>query len=741
MRKNLDKEVIRDFEVAKKLGLMKDEFYMVIEYLGRYPTFCELCIYSGMWSEHTSYKNSLYWLRGLYRKGRYVLKSAGEENAGIIDFGGGLALVFKIESHNHPSAVEPYQGAATGVGGIMRDIFTVGAKPIASANSLRFGDINDKRVLYLYENVVRGIGDYGNCLGVPTVAGEVFFDDSYTENPLVNAMVVGIGKKKKLVYATAGKVGNVVAILGAKTGRDGIGGAIFASRDIDKEQKDEDRGAIQVGDPFTEKLLLEAVMEIVEAELVDGMQDMGAVGLSCATSEMSEKAGTGMEIVLDKVNLREKDIYGYEIMLSESQERMLLSLPQKNIEKVSKIAKKYELDFVIIGKVIKERKLKVWYHNELIADIPVSTLVAGKGAPVYVRKYRKPSVINIAMEKEIYVKEPKDYNEEILNLLKSPNISSKHYVYTQYDYQVGTNTVVGPGNNAAIMRVRGTKKGIAISTDCNPRFVYMEPINGGMYAVFEGVRNIAIMGAYPVGITDCLNFGNPYDEEVFYYFVKSIEGINLACKILNIPITGGNVSFYNQSKKGAILPTPTIGVVGIFDDVKKHITAGFKEENSYIILIGKEQPLLGGSEFLYQKTGEFVAKFPKVLPNMEVRILKLMLALVGEGIALSSIDVSLGGIGIALSKMVLLGNVGAFVDFSDVKEPLHYYLFSEPPGVVILEIKRDDFSRFLYFAKKFVVPFKIIGKTVPKRYLYINKIVSLSYEDMEEKYKKSFLPF
>jgi phosphoribosylformylglycinamidine synthase len=554
-----------NYQTAESLGLLPEEFDKIKEILGRTPNFTELSIYSVMWSEHASYKNSIKWLKTLPKKGKHVLAEAGAENAGLVDVGDGYACAFKIESHNHPCAVEPYQGAATGVGGINRDIFTMGARPIAQLNSLRFGSINLDRTKWLLKGVVKGIGDYGNAFGVPVVGGEVFFDSCYNVNPLVNAMSVGLVRKEKTISAIAKGVGNPVYIVGSSTGKDGIHGSTFASADITEDSAN-DIPSIQVGDPFMEKLLLEATLELNKTDAVVGMQDMGAAGIICSTSEMSEKGGCGMKIYLDKVPLRQKNIEAWEILLSESQERMLVVVEKGKEKIVEDIFKKWDLACSIIGEVIADDRLLFHYHGKLVADVPASTLVLGGGAPVYEREYREPAYYQEYKKFDINtIAEPDDLQKVATELVKNPNIASKRWVYEQYDTMVGTkNMTTNTPSDAAVVNIKKTDKALVLTTDCNSRYVKADPETGTMIAVAEAARNIVCSGGEPCAITNCLNFGNPYNPESYWQFVGAVKGMSKACEHFGTPVTGGNVSFYNQSnidgKIESVNPTPVIGM-------------------------------------------------------------------------------------------------------------------------------------------------------------------------------------
>ena len=592
-------------DTAKDLGLLPEEFQKIKEYLGRTPNFTELSIYSVMWSEHCSYKNSIVWLKTLPKDGPHMLVAAGEENAGLVGIGDGLACAFKIESHNHPSAIEPYQGAATGVGGINRDIFTMGARPVAQLNSLRFGNPNLEKTKWLMRGVVKGIGDYGNAFGVPTVGGEVFFDDCYNINPLVNAMSAGIVKVGKTISATSYGLGNPVFIVGSATGKDGIHGATFASGDLHEDSAD-DLPSVQVGDPFTEKLLLEASLELIETGAVVGMQDMGAAGIICSTSEMSAKGKHGMVIHLDKVPVRQKSMQAWEILLSESQERMLIVVRKGKEKEVQKIFEKWDLNCVQIGEVTSGTQLKFYMSGELVADVPADSLVLGGGAPVYNREYSVPAYFYESKRFSIdQVEEPEDMRKVADFLLSHYNIASRRWVSTQYDSMVGTvNMSTNAPSDAAIVNIKGTEKAIALTVDCNARYVYADPENGCAIAVAEAARNLVCSGAEPSAITNCLNFGNPYNKEVYWQFVQAIKGMGKACRKFQTPVTGGNVSFYNQSSdEGPVFPTPTIGMLGVLENKNHRMSLNFKNAGDSIFLIGESVNDISSSEYLYSFHG------------------------------------------------------------------------------------------------------------------------------------------
>ena len=602
-----------------------------------------------------------------------------------------LAVAFKIESHNHPSAVEPYQGAATGVGGIMRDIFTMGARPIASLNSLRFGSLKDARTRFLFDGVVRGIGDYGNSFGVPTVAGEVYFDESYQGNPLVNAMAVGIVNKKHFASATSKGVGNPIMIVGSSTGRDGIHGATFASEEISAKSEAK-RPSVQVGDPFTEKLLLEATLEIIKNDWLIGIQDMGAAGISCSTSEMSAKGESGMKINLDKVPLREKGMTAYEIMLSESQERMLCCVKKGYEDRVKEVFEKWDLHCEIIGEVTGDGMLQIDYQGERKATMPPFDLVLGGGAPVYTREQKEPEYLKETRKFDSKtLPEPKDLKETFLKVFSSPNIVSKQWVYHQYDSMVRTNTVVGPGCDAAVILVKGTNKALAMKTDCNSRYVYLNPKEGTKIAVAESARNIVCSGGIPLGVTNCLNFGNPYKPEVYWQFAQAIAGMGEACRHFDTPVTGGNVSFYNESPETAVYPTPTIGMVGLVEDLKHITTSYFKDEGDVIYLLGEDKEELGGSEYAKVIHNKVAGESPTINLNEEKKLQDTLLNLIRKGLIKSAHDISEGGIVSALAECCIINQekqIGCEVEIP-IKSRKDFSLFSESQSRIIISISKD----------------------------------------------------
>lgn len=702
-------------ETAAKLGLLSDEFDKICELLGRNPNFTELSIYSVMWSEHCSYKNSITWLKTLPREGPHMLAKAGEENAGLVDIGNGLACAFKIESHNHPSAIEPYQGAATGVGGINRDIFTMGARPIAQLNSLRFGNINLDRTRWLMKGVVKGIGDYGNAFGVPTVGGEVFFDDCFNVNILVNAMSAGIVETGKTVKAISYGAGNPVFIVGSSTGKDGIHGATFASGDL-HDDSHEDLPAVQVGDPFQEKLLLEATLEVIATGAVIGMQDMGAAGIICSTSEMSAKGEHGMIIHLDKVPTRQQNMEGWEILLSESQERMLVVVEKGREADVLKVFEKWDLNCTQIGEVTDGERLHFYMHDELIADVPAESLVLGGGAPVYTREYTEPSYIkkNRSFNMDT-VTEPGDLTVVARYLASHPNIASKHWVTRQYDSMVGTiNMTTNRPCDAAVVEVRGTDKALALTVDCNSRYVYADPKTGCSIAVAEAARNLSCSGAEPSAVTNCLNFGNPYNPEVYWQFVNSIKGMGEACTRFNTPVTGGNVSFYNQSVINGVevpvFPSPVIGMIGLLS--KDHLmTLDFKNEGDYIFLLGKSVNDIASSEYLFSFLGIKNSPAPYFNLEEEFRIQEVVRQLIKAKLVESAHDVSDGGLFVALMESALAGNLGFSIDSdSDLRKDA--FLFGEAQGRITVSVAPKKLDAFIETLALSDVDFTNLGHVI-----------------------------
>jgi phosphoribosylformylglycinamidine synthase len=690
-----------------------------------------------MWSEHCSYKNSIAQLKTLPRSGKRLLVGAGEENAGLVDIGNGLACAFKIESHNHPSAVEPYQGAATGVGGIMRDIFTMGARPIASLNSLRFGNIDDPQTLHLLKGVVKGIGDYGNSFGVPTVAGEVYFDPSYQSNPLVNAMSVGIVEHGHVASAIAHGVGNIVMIVGSATGRDGIHGATFASEEI-SEASESKRPSVQVGDPFTEKLLLEATLEVISAGLIVGIQDMGAAGLTCSSTEMSAKGKSGMTINLDLVPTRETHMTAYEIMLSESQERMLIVAEPKNEKTIKSVFKKWDLHCVTIGTVTGDGMVTIYHHSEKKAEVPADSCVLGGGAPVYIRETRIPEYLAQTRSEDLtLLPAPDNLTATIQKIISSPNIASKRWVYEQYDSMVRTNTVLAPGSDASVVRIKKSEKLLSMKTDCNGRYVYLNPRKGAAIAVAESARNVVCTGGKPIAITNCLNFGNPYKPEVYWQFVESIAGIREACLALDTPVTGGNVSFYNESPTAAVFPTPTIGMLGIVEKEHHVMSAPFKADGDTIFLLGTNRGDISGSEFLAQYYGKTAGDAPYFDLEFEVTLQRCALELIQRGVVKSAHDVSDGGLITALIECAIVGTeqFGFDVVIDDSHIPLHRLFFGEEQSRIIVSSNSASAQTIRQICEHYGVPCHHLGTVTHPRVGRINKNITL---DMQQLYNLYF---
>ncbi len=703
-------EQLADVEAAKSLGLLPEEFDRIKEILGRTPNFTEVSIFSVMWSEHCSYKNSITWLKTLPKDGPHMLAKAGEENAGLVDIGDGLGCCFKIESHNHPSALEPYQGAATGVGGINRDIFTMGARPIAQLNSLRFGDINSQKTQWLLKGVVKGIGDYGNAFGIPTVGGEVFFDECYNVNPLVNAMSVGIVKEGETVSATSYGVGNPVFIVGSSTGKDGIAGAAFASKDL-TEDSAKDLPSVQVGDPFQEKLLLEATLEVIKTGAVIGMQDMGAAGITCSTSEMSAKGEHGMNIWLHKVPTRQAGMHPFEILLSESQERMLVVVEKGKEALVQAVFDKWDLNCAQIGEVTAGNRLKYYMNDELVADVPAGVLVLGGGAPIYKRDYKEPAYFAESKKFNINsIIEPNDLKPVMQFLAKLPNLASKRWIYNQYDSMVGgINMSTNKPSDAAIVNVKGTKKALAMTVDCNARYVNADPETGCAIAVSEAARNIVCSGGIPSAVTNCLNFGNPYNPEVYWQFVGSIKGMSSACLKFKTPVTGGNVSFYNQSSyEGPVFPTPTIGMIGILEDKSHQTTLDFKTEGDVIYLIGESKNDISSSEYLYSfhKTKNTPAPFFDL--ETEFNVQAAVISIIKNKLITSAHDVSDGGLFMNLLESAMVNNLG-FEISSDASVRKDAFLFGEAQSRVVVSTSGNNAPALEAELKKQNVVFTKLG--------------------------------
>jgi phosphoribosylformylglycinamidine synthase len=720
MSEQLFTELEVNENVAKELGLTAEEYQKILGVLGRVPTYTELGVYSVMWSEHCSYKNSILQLKTLPRSGGRMMVEAGEENAGLMDIGGDYGIAFKIESHNHPSAVEPFQGAATGVGGILRDIFTMGARPIAALNSLRFGNLNNERTKFLLGGVVSGISHYGNCFGVPTVGGEIYFEECYQDNPLVNAMAVGIVHKDKTASAASDGVGNPVFIIGSSTGRDGIHGAsLLASREFDEKTEDM-RPTVQVGDPFMEKLLVEVTLELINAGVVVGIQDMGAAGISCSTSEMSGKKGLGMKVNLDLVPLREANMSAYEIMLSESQERMLAVIRKGDEEKALAIAKKWDVAMVQIGEVTDTGRLDISRFGKKVCDLPAESLVLGGGAPVNVREAKEPDYIKETRNYSAPTKSNLSTQEEFEKLLTSPTIASKRYIFEQYDSQVRTNTVSIKGD-AAVLRIKESPgKGIAVTTDCNSKYVYLNPYHGAMIAVCEAARNVVCVGAEPIGITNCLNFGNPYNPEVYWQFKEAIRGMGDACRKLNTPVTGGNVSFHNESKQYAVFPTPTIGMLGIIDDLNYSMSYNFKNEGDKIYLLGNTRNELGGSEYLKVIHNEIKGDSPQLNLDEEFNLQQTTLGLIRSSLINSAHDCSEGGIAITLAEMSISSDgFGCNVQLQDGQHP-----FAESQSRIIVTVQSERVNEFENYLKEHNQEYYLLGEVTSNSFSIGNSISS-----------------
>lgn len=720
-------------KAAEALRLTAEEFDLIKQKLGRTPNFTELCTFSAMWSEHCSYKNSIKWLKTLPRDGGRMLVAAGEENAGLMDIGNGFGVVFKIESHNHPSAIEPFQGAATGVGGIQRDIFTMGARPIASLNSLRFGNIKDKKTQRLLAGVVHGIGHYGNCFGVPTVGGEVYFEECYHTNPLVNAMSVGIVKIGKTISATAEGIGNPVFFVGSATGKDGIGGASFASANITAESTEE-LPAVQVGDPFQEKKLLEACLEVIETGVVVGMQDMGAAGIICSTAEMSAKAGVGMRIDLDKVPTRQKNMKAWELLLSESQERMLIVVEKGKEEAVLKVFDKWDLPCSEIGEVTGDGILNFYMHGELEASVPAYELVLGGGAPQYIREYTEPKYFELIKAFDINsVEDITDLKAAAEQVIQIPNIASKRWVYVQYDSMVGAaNTSTNAPSDAAIILAKGTGKSLAMTVDCNSKYVFADPYKGGMIAVAEAARNIVCSGAEPIGVTNCLNFGNPYDPEVYYQFVKAVTGMGDACRKFNTPVTGGNVSFYNQNPEGPVYPTPTIGMVGILDDFENKMTLDYKEAGDVIVLIGEQQNDIASSEYLHKIKSIEYSPAPYFDLDEEFGIQKFVASAIKEKLVKSAHDISEGGLIVTLLEKGFNRDLG-FNVHAATELRTDAYWFGEAQSRVVVTCSKQQADTMQHKAAAAGIPVTVLGNVTASE-INVNGGAWGSISEWKEKY-------
>ena len=711
-----------DENILREVALSREEYDKIVKIIGREPNYTELAMYGTMWSEHCSYKSSKPVLSRFPTSSPRVLHGPGE-NAGVVSLDDKWAVVFKIESHNHPSALEPYQGAATGVGGIIRDIFTMGARPIASMNSLRFGPISDKKNRFLFNGVVSGIGGYGNCMGIPTVGGEVYFDECYSGNPLVNAMCIGIIEKDKIVTGAAKGVGNQVFLLGARTGRDGIHGVTFASEELSKDSG-EDRPAVQVGDPFTEKLLLEACLEILKTGHITGMQDLGGGGLTCAISETASKGGSGMEIDLSKVPRREDGMEPWEVLISESQERMLVIVEKGHEKEILDIFRKWDLNVSQIGVVIKEEILRISDGGKVVVEIPPRSLA--DEAPVLARE-EKPIEREI---REISVPVPDDLNRVLLSLLSSPNIASKEIVWKQYDNMVQTNTIVLPGSDSAVVRLRGTGLSLGITTDCNARYCYLDPFEGGKIAVSEAARNLACSGAEPIGLTNCLNFGNPEKPEIFWQFSRVVDGMSEACLAFGVPVISGNVSFYNEWEGKPIHPTPVIGMVGIIKG--KPVTQGFKNRGDIIVLLGDVKDDLSGSEYLKIEHGLLEGK-PTIDLEEEKGVQKTCLEAISNRLLRSAHDCSEGGLSVCIAESCISGGIGAELKVHDDLRP-DVVLFGESQSRIMVSVAPEDLDSVLSIAEKNSTLVQEIGK-VGNSDLVINDWIDLPVEQLENAWR------
>ncbi|NOU98382.1 phosphoribosylformylglycinamidine synthase subunit PurL [Paenibacillus sp. LMG 31456] len=706
-------EQIAEQKIYKQMGVTDAEFDKICGFLGRQPNYVEIGVFSVMWSEHCSYKNSKPVLRKFPITGPRVLMGPGE-GAGIVDIGDNQAVVFKIESHNHPSAIEPFQGAATGVGGIIRDIFSMGARPIAVLNSLRFGRLENERVKYLFEHVVSGIAGYGNCIGIPTVGGEIMFDESYEGNPLVNAMCVGLIDHDKIQKGVAKGVGNPVFYVGPATGRDGIHGATFASEELTAESEAK-RPAVQVGDPFMEKLVLEACLDLINSGIVLGIQDMGAAGLTCSSAEMASKAGNGMELYLDEVPQREVGMTPYEMMLSESQERMLFVVEPKDEDQARAIFERWGLHCAKVGKVSNDGRLKLFHGGEMVADMPVTALV--DECPVYNKPSQVPAYYleNASVDTNRYA-EVTDLNGALNKVLASPTVASKEWVYNQYDYMVRTSTAVRPGSDAAVVTIQGSRKALSMSTDCNGRFVFLDPEVGGMIAVAEAARNNVCSGGEPLAITDNLNFGSPEKPEIFWQLEKAADGISEACRKLNSPVIGGNVSLYNENSKGAIYPTPVIGMVGLVHDTDHITTQGFKKEGDIILVLGQTKAELGGSEFQYVIHGVTEGRPPQIDLDVEKKLLDTVLGAIQKGLVASAHDLSEGGLAVALAESCMSGRLGAEVNFNtELRNDIA--LFSESQSRILLSASPEKAAELKQLIEQQGVPYQELGQVQGKELL------------------------
>lgn len=713
----------------QEMGLLEEEYEQIVGILGRQPNYLELGMFSVMWSEHCGYKNSRPLLKKFPTEGPQVIQGPGE-NAGVVDIGHGQALVFKIESHNHPSAIEPYQGAATGVGGIVRDIFTMGARPIASLNSLRFGSLDDERVKQLLAGVVAGIGDYGNCLGIPTVGGEVYFNQAYQGNPLVNAMCVGLVNTNEIAYATASEIGSPLMLVGAKTGRDGIHGATFASEEL-SEASAQKRPSVQVGDPFMEKLLIEACLELIKEDLVAGMQDLGAAGLTSSIAEAASKKERGVKVDVSRVPRREQGMIPYEVMLSESQERMLI-VPREGKEgRIAEIFEKWGLDATVIGEVTGDGWFKVYEGEVLAGEVPVAALT--EGCPVYAREGLEPSYYKECRDFDLDELPEYDAGEALASLLASPNIASKRWVYSQYDHQVMINSVLVPGEaDAAVLRIKGQQKGVAVTTDCNGRMVYLDPYQGGMMAVCEAARNLACVGAKPLALTNCLNFGSPENPHIYWQMQEAIRGMAKAAQKLGAPVVSGNVSLYNETAAGAIFPTPVVGMVGLLKDIEHRCGMALHDEGDMLVLLGPIREELGGSEYLQVCYGLEKGKVPEVDLEQESRLIEMLISLIEARLLKSCHDISEGGLAIALAESAIKGMIGFRVQWDWGVRRKDRILFSEASGRVVVSLDEKDLASLSSLATQYEIEFLELGRVGSDRMIWEEdgiEFVNLAVQD------------
>ena len=724
-------------DLAHGLGLTAEEYDRILKRLGREPSYTELGLFSALWSEHCAYKHSRVFLKRLPTSAPHLLQGPGE-NAGAVDIGDGWAIVFKIESHNHPSFIEPFQGAATGVGGILRDIFTMGARPIAILDSLRFGNPADAKTRQLIEGVVSGISWYGNCFGCPTVGGEIAFAPEYAGNPLVNVMCVGLVRADGIFRAKAEGVGNPVFYVGNKTGRDGIHGATMASATFD-EGSEAKRPTVQVGDPFTEKLLLEACLEVMQTGAVVGIQDMGAAGLACCTSEMPARSGTGMDVEITRVPQRETRMTPYEILLSESQERMLLVAERGREEEVRRVFAKWELDAVEIGRVTNDGALTVRQHGEVVATVPVDALADG---PRYEKPTAPPTwLAEVQAFDPLSLPEPTDYGDALARLCASPTIASKEWAFRQYDQQVGTNTLVLPGSDAAVLRIKGTRRAIAVSTDGNGRHVFVDPRRGAAMAVCEAARNVACSGARPLGVTDCMNFGSPERPEILWQFAEAIEGIAEACRALEVPVVGGNVSFYNETLGQAVLPTPVIGVVGVLDDARRLATQSFKAPGQRIALLGPDAVSLGGSEYLWAVHGRLAGGLAPLDFEVERRVQSAVRAAVGAGLVTAAHDCAEGGVAVALAESAVTGATPVGCDVGvPATTRADVALFGEGPSRVMLTVEPARVREFEGLMAESAIPWRWIGVTGGERVLIraASTVIDVPLERLAHAWRSGF---